>query len=91
MKGTKTFTEVNVEYTISEILIEPEFNRVTITADPNIGIVRRIVKTSDVTDRVNTLPADKLEEINDLFRRLVAIGLGVNHTEIEGDIFTKSS
>jgi len=39
---------------------------------------------------VDNLINTKLEAINDLFRKLVAVGVGVPAKDVTGDIFTKS-
>jgi len=90
MKGVKTKPEVSLEFTITEIHIVPGSNEITIGAISDDPEVRKIHKTSDIQDKVDDLTDTKLEAINDLFRKLVAVGVGVPATDITGDVFTKS-
>ena len=91
MKGIKTKPAVELEFTVTEIHIVPGSNEITVGAISDDIEVKKIHKTSDIQDKVDALTDTKLEAINDLFRKLVAVGVGVPVTDITGDIFTKSS
>jgi len=91
MKAVKTKPASSLEFTITEIHIVPGSNEITIGAISNDPEVKKIHKTSDIQDKVDILTDTKLETINDLFRKLVAVGANVPVSDVTGDIFTKSS
>jgi len=91
MKGTKSKPAVDLEFEITEIYITPGTNQITVTATSDDSEVKQINRTVDIQDKVDALTNAYLNNVNDLFRKLAAVGLGVAPAKITGDIFTKSS
>ena len=88
--GTKTKPISMMDITVTEIHIVPGSNEVTVGATSDDSDIRRVHRTVNIQDKVDALTETKLETINDLFRKLAAVGLGIPAVDIDGDIFTKS-
>ena len=91
MKGIKQKPAVDIEFTVREIHIVPGSNKVTVGAVSDDTEIKRIHRTVDIQAQVDSLTDAKLEGVNDLFRKLAALGLGINVNALTGDIFTKST
>ena len=79
-----------MEFTVTEIHIVPGSNEITVGAVSDDSEVKRIHRTVNIQDKVNVLTTVRLDAINDLFRKLVAVGLSINPDFVTGDIFIKS-
>ncbi len=90
MKGTRTKPASTMEFTVTEVHIVPGSNEITVGAVSDDLEVKRIHRTVNIQDKVNVLTTLRLDAINDLFRKLVAVGLGINPDSVTGDIFIKS-
>ena len=89
--GTRTKPAVDITITVTEIYVVPGSNQVTVSAISDDSDIKSLHRTVDIQDKVDALTDAKLDGINDLFRKLVAVGLGINESLISGEIFTKSS
>ena len=89
--GTRTKPAVDITITVTEIYVVPGSNQVTVSAISDDSDIKSLRRTVDIQDKVDALTDAKLDGINDLFRKLVAVGLGINESLISGEIFTKSS
>jgi len=90
MKGTRTKPASTMEFTVTEIHIVPGSNEITVGAISDDLEVKRIHRTVNIQDKIDAQTITRLDAINDLFRKLAAVGLGISPDFVTGDIFTKS-